>query len=235
MFATPLEDSNGQPEDNETRCLHDDIDVDMLLREDQKLRDALKNALGVEQHARQCLSSLITDAKFDPGQETPQLLNVDSLKSILDLCPNSVFSRAPIDGFSPLQTAVGLFDSVSIDFKLLFDVVKCLVDRCPESIFLTTRIHGHDKTAYRLLKELGEKNPKEMGANWRHETEYFLKKICIGYRNVDTDLSTESFDSNGIWARKTDVLYWDAKMGKSVVLNLDLVDHNGSVGLLQLC
>lgn len=198
-----------------TRCLHEDIDSEMLLEKDQELREALESVLGNEKHAQACLESLISEAKFDTGQSTlSRPLKVESFKIILTLCPQSIFTKPLQDGYTPLQRAVRLFDSESIDLELLFSVIQLLVNHCPRSIFC--KKNKEEKTAYRLLSELDLKRPKgsSKDRSWIQTTVDFLKERCIGYRNEVTNPKDQLAEDNKMWSMKRDLLYWDAKTGK---------------------
>jgi hypothetical protein len=217
----------------ETTCLHDKIDVDKLLKEDKKLRDILKRALGSEDYAQNCLQSLLLAAKFDSKQHLHHLLDVGSFKTILMLCPLSVFNKALPNGFSPLQLAVRLLGGDNMDFKRIFEVIELLVDHCPESIFYRAKVPktASNKegftTSYRLLTEM--KTSKE-NEDFIRKSELLLKKRCIGHRkrkerNGQTaDNATGAADGkdeyNDMRAEKREVLYWDLQEGKLVVISL---------------
>lgn len=201
-------------EEHTSRCLHSEIDVDRLLEEDRKLKDVLEMALNPVAEARKCLQSLISETKFDPGQKVPQLIRLKSFKTILSLCHKDVFEKAPAGEYTPLQQAVRLLDGESLDFKLLFDVIQALVKHCPSSIFSKASIDGITTTTYRLLKELKESN-KAPNKDWIQRSDELLKEQCIGYRRQILDPATNEVKYDDMWAEKRDLLYCDAKLGKS--------------------
>jgi hypothetical protein len=206
--------TNGELREDKTRCLHDEIDVRKLLEEDRKLKEVLEKALNPVAKARECLQSLISETKFDPGQKVPQLVKLESFKTILSLCHKDVFEKAPASGYSPLQQAVRLLDGESLDFKLLYDVIQTLVEHCPVSIFCKANINGTTTTAYRLLKELKQSN-KAPNKDWIQRSDELLKEQCIGYRKKILDPATNEVKYDDMWGEKRDLLYWDPKTGKS--------------------
>lgn len=199
-------------------CLHDQVDVERVLREDIDLKSILKKALepaGQAQAQAPCLQSLIVETRFDRGQkENSQIIPLEGFKVLLQLCPDSVFKNAPLAGFTPLQMAVRLYDKESIDYDLLFDVIEALVDRAPSSVFVATEHNKVAKTAYRLLKELKEAK-SEQNTRSRSRAEELLKRTCIGFRKETWDAKKGEWKYNNMWAEKKAFLYWNAKSGKS--------------------
>ncbi|KAJ3547139.1 hypothetical protein NM208_g1666 [Fusarium decemcellulare] len=196
-------------------CLHDLINVDALLRQDQELREILEKSL--ELHP-QCLHFLIEEAKFDPGQkDNSQLISLDSFKSLLELLPDTVFnSTLPNGRYSPLQMAVQLFSKQSIDYKLLFDAIKALVERHPQSIFFKGGRSGNLKTAYHLFQNTKSKE----NAEWQSRAEELLKTTCIGAREI-YDEEHGGWMTENLREKKNEFLYSQVALEKRFFLNLD--------------
>ncbi|KAI1414085.1 hypothetical protein F5Y13DRAFT_198015 [Hypoxylon sp. FL1857] len=190
-------------------CLHEDIDVAKVLEENDKLNEILKKALEKahkDDAGTACLHQLLTENGFDRGQKgNTQIIPLDNFRTLLWLCQNEVFDRAPASGYTPLQLAIQLYKCQSINYDLLFSVIESLVERCPESIFVTT--YGENKkTAFRLLMELGE-GTTEQNENSRYRVGELLKRTCIGFR--EGKYST--------WVEKKKFLYWNATSRKSLI------------------
>lgn len=188
-------------------CLHDQIDYEQLAKKNTHLREILNTAFGLETHGKTCLHLLIAEDNFDPGQKK-EIIPLVRFEHFLSLCPETVFESAASDGFSPLQMAIRLYDTQSIDYDHLSKVIKALVNRRRLSIYFEAKYEAREdqnKTAYRLLKEVKEtKSESNTKLRSRTSTEELLKEIC-----VCSSLS---------WKEKMKFLYWDAKSGRSSLL-----------------
>ncbi|KXH30267.1 hypothetical protein CSIM01_12622 [Colletotrichum simmondsii] len=196
-----------------TECLHGQVDVKRLLEKDHQLRKKLVAALKPYEQAQLCLQSLLVDNKFDKGQrKSDQVIPLPGFKTLVQLCPDDLFSNQPSNGYTPLQMAVKLYDTEDIDYDLLFFVIQALVDRCPASIFLK---HEGKTNAYKLLKSLNEAKSTK-NASSRALAEELLKRSCIGFsEGLGDGRLVLGGSKNDSWARKMDFLYWDAKLGTS--------------------
>jgi hypothetical protein len=245
--GTSMADTGGRAE--KRACLHDTVDVDEVIKKNNRLREILAVALRpTEEGQAVFLQSLLAETRFDPGQKgSEQLISLQGLKVLLDLCLDSVFTSVQQNGYSPLQTAVQLYDKQSIDYELLFLVIKALVDRNPSSIFFKAKDGKASKTAYRMLKELAPTVSKENERS-RKLAEELLKRTCIGYREKVGEEEAKmqkgrtkkqeerirKMEELEMWAKKKDFLYWDAKFGKSMPRRLTLYDRecNETLGLI---
>ncbi|KAJ0328228.1 hypothetical protein COL922a_013300 [Colletotrichum nupharicola] len=187
---------------NGEQCLHNRVDLQRLLDKDKQLRKRLESVLKSEKKAKSCLESLLNQNNFDPGQkDTGRVLPLTGFNALLQLCPDTLFSREPKDAteFTPLQRAVKLYDAQNIDYGLLLSVIQTLIDRHPDSIFVKDT---NGRNAYRLLKE-----QQKTKNNSRVQAEDFLKTRCVGFQGGS------STGEDGIWSKKSDFLYWDAETG----------------------
>ena len=205
---------NGELENDRARCLHDEVDLTKLLTEDKKLKDVLQRALNSVAEARTCIRLLVSETKFDPDQTNPQLIKLESFRTILKLCHNDAFEKAPSSGYSPLQQAVRLLDGETLDFELVFKVIRTLVEHCPASIFCKVDVNGTPTTAYRLLKEL-KKTDQAPNKDWIRCTDELLKEKCIGFKKEVVDPKTNEVRYDDMWQEKSVLLYWNKKTGKS--------------------
>ncbi|KAK7402652.1 hypothetical protein QQX98_011598 [Neonectria punicea] len=221
------------PQDG-TYCLHDMIDVDGLLAGDRRLREVLKagNQALPKQHGQTqppCLQSLLISDRFTRDQDpNSQLIELKGFKVLLQLCPDEIFTNALPIGHSPLQMAVQLYNNQSVDCDLLFSVIQALVDRNPRSIFFKSGEGKDARTAYRLLKELGEP-PSEQHSKSRKRAEELLKITCIGARRKLYDEKMKVWRHDYMLEEKRDFLYWNAKLERRFYLNLAgesvMLDH----------
>ncbi|KAK1480506.1 hypothetical protein CTAM01_14346 [Colletotrichum tamarilloi] len=204
-----------------TECLHGQVDVKRLLEKDHQLRKKLVAALKPHEQAQLCLQSLLVDTKFDKGQKkSDQVVPLPGFKTLLQLCPDDLFSNQPSNGYTPLQMAVKLYGTEDIDYDLLFFVIQALIDRCPASIFLK---HKGEKNAYKLLKSLDEAKSTK-NASSRALAEELLKRSCIGFpEGLGDARSVLGGERNDSWAKKMDFLYWDAKLGTSATTLRELL------------
>ncbi len=195
----------------EGSCLCNLIDTDKVVKKDAQLRETLKAALGREQERQPlCLHLLIVNLELR-GKEHTGRIPLDKFEILLQLCPDTVFESTTYDGYSPLQTAIRLYDKPFIDYQHLFLIIQALVNRLPSSIDVKAGYKaGGDRetTAYRLLKGLSKTGDK-INAQSRSRTEDLLKRICIG-------------STSRTWDSMRDFLYSDAKSGKSKAAALQL-------------
>ena len=223
--------------DDDHPCLHDQVDPDKVIAKNKQLREILEEALKPTNEGQAVfLQSLLAEMRFDPGpKRIGQLISLQSFKLLLELCDDNVFTSVHQNGYSPLQTAVQLYEKQSIDYDLLFQAIQALVDRNPSSIFFKTEDGKAEKTAYRMLKELDGIASKESERS-RNLAEELLKRTCIGYRpkleeentTIEEEKTRRRLRTNkqrekikrleelDMWAKKKDFLYWDAKFGTSV-------------------
>ncbi|SPN98679.1 uncharacterized protein DNG_01723 [Cephalotrichum gorgonifer] len=215
-----LGDREGIDDTHMYRCLHDEIDAHKVLREDERLRKALRVALRDRERVHSdCLKPLLVAKRFDCGLDgRAQTIPRQSFETFLDLCPSDVFDEAPEKGPTPLQIAVQLFSEQSLDYELLFTTIEALVNRRPKSIFLSTGAGDSARTAYRILKTLkAAKEPEN--TLWRSRAEELLKRKCIGYREPVPDKKKQMVDVD-LQETKRNFLYWDLKAEKRFSLTL---------------
>lgn len=193
------------------RYLQDVVDANKVLEENKKLEKVLRTALANAPHTK-CVQPLLKPNMFDRGQkDNTQIIPQDSFRTLLELCPGHVFM--PESGDTPLHMAVRLYKEQSIDYDLLFSVIECLVARCPESIFSKTTVDNEEKTAYRLLKEIGVRN-MDKSASSRFCAEELFKKTCIGFHRKNNNHGKGANVQGITWAEKKEFLYWDVQSRK---------------------
>ncbi|WQF82580.1 Putative peptidase S8/S53 domain-containing protein [Colletotrichum destructivum] len=203
---------------DQDQCLHNQIDVQKLVDKDKQLREHLEFVLKSE-NARLCLESLLNQNKFDPGQNTRDLvLPVTGFKALLELCPDELFSRQPKGAkeSTPLQRAVKLYEAQNIDYDLLLSIIRALIDRHPESIFIKD---SSDRNAYRLLKETPRMKAAQ-NISSRAQAEDLLKRKCISFPANSSTQPLSWRDEEKMWLKKSDFLYWDAETEHQFYLNL---------------
>ncbi|KAF2655729.1 hypothetical protein K491DRAFT_778545 [Lophiostoma macrostomum CBS 122681] len=205
---------------DELGCLHDDTDVDKLLRKHRQLKDTLISALRkpLKQDDISILQLLLDERRFDAGQNSSsQLIEKESFRTLLHLCPDEIFVHAANHGYSPLQKAVSLFMQESLDLDLLNSIVEALIDRYPPSVFFCTKSAPSDKNAYRMLRDM--KTMKNAKA--RAKAEENLKRACVGFQKEGTAASLERLKAvDSLWLDKKNFLYWDPKAERDIYLNL---------------
>lgn len=192
-------------------CPHSGIDVKQLLKEDEKLRNILKEALGNVEQARALFTGLISVRNFN---STAQRIDLKGIDVLLDLCPEDVFVKPPTTGFTPLHMAVDLIDKGSLDLTTLLNFIESLVDRFPYSIFCKSTIRGQTKSSFQLLNE---KFSLSSVAGWTKQAaqlEMFLKDRCIGYRELKIVNDSKEIEYDEKWSDKKELLYPDITAGK---------------------
>lgn len=209
---------HGKTEDetssNRAIILHSDIAIDKLLREDGELRTILRDALK-QQAIDRCLEPLLVEKNFDRiAKETGKIMPVDHFKTLLQLCPDDVFSCAPPTGLTPLQMAVRLYESSLVAYDDVLAVIQALIERCPSSVFLGNGPGQGGLTPYRLLKSLRPSESAENAAA-RERAQELLKRACVGYRSTRYDDKEKEYVVDHMWSEKKEFLYWDSKSRRS--------------------
>ncbi|KAL7964342.1 hypothetical protein HDV63DRAFT_274884 [Trichoderma sp. SZMC 28014] len=190
-------------------CLHDKINIKLVLANDKRLRDILLKTLASELAVTKCLLPLLMAKNFDPNQRDSQVIPLTGFKNLLQLFDDSLFKDGPSSGYTPLQQAIKLYESPSIDYIRLHSVIRILVDRDPSSIFRKTLVGTKQETAYDILMQLSPLKSGENGDNAisRTRTEQLLKETCIGWQNMEL-------------ANKKEFLYSHTKFQHQFHLNL---------------
>ncbi|RDK44408.1 hypothetical protein M752DRAFT_139604 [Aspergillus phoenicis ATCC 13157] len=101
-------------------CPYLNVDIDQVLEEDQKLRDALIAALAPVGQSQKLFEGLITVRNFDI---TGKHIDLEAIKVLLDLIPEEVFLGQSTDDYTPVQRAVLLIDKESLDLTTLFGFI----------------------------------------------------------------------------------------------------------------
>ncbi|KAL7935469.1 peptidase S8/S53 domain-containing protein [Trichoderma chlorosporum] len=204
-------------------CLHEAIDIGKLVDYDKSLRHTLKEALNSPIRALACLDAILHDGNFDEDFQGDYKEWVKTFKTLLELCPDSVFGYAPYEKFTPLQTALRLYSKPQIHHDMLFDFVHLLIDRAPWSIFIesgpSSDPRASPKTAYHMLREIDSENASSE-VQPKARAEELLKRTCIGYEGMMWDTKTMSFTNTITSEEKIRYLYSDIKLENQFCFNL---------------
>ncbi|KAH6636432.1 peptidase S8/S53 domain-containing protein [Chaetomium tenue] len=236
--SAPTDDQEGQRMDGNDQdakldkpCLHDQIDVELMLEREEAFTKGLAEVVKPEDRAKLVLEYLLDTNRFDDGQDNHQLVEFPSFESILRLCPQSIFTEATFNGgMTLLQHAALAFGGRRLNYPLVFEVIEALVRRSPASIFTRTKTEdGKPTNVYHVLGNLEtvtstwENDGTLLPQEWISKARDLIKRECIGYNgSLDDDpyLKDDDPTSKTMRARKISLLYNEENSERKLCFNL---------------